>query len=144
PPRNSVRERTFEERLRDLKRTKLENQSGGLFSFRKQNESKIEEYTDQESKIKTNSIIEQDKPLNQDKSATKVDEPINTADILLKLKEMKQNLENEIKEKGLDVSNVNESEESYNIKGDDLKEKQDIENADKITDNEQKVDNNQE
>ena len=144
PPRNSVRERTFEERLRDLKRTKLENQSGGLFSFRKQNESKIEEYTDQESKIKTNSIIEQDKPLNQDKSASKVGEPINTADILLKLKEMKQNLENEIKEKGLDVSNVNESEESYNIKGDDLKEEQDIENADKITDNEQKVDNNQE
>ncbi len=144
PPRNSVRERTFEERLRDLKRTKLENQSGGLFSFRKQNESKIEEYTDQESKIKTNSIIEQDKPLNQDKSASKVGEPINTADILLKLKEMKQNLENEIKEKGLDVSNVNESEESYNIKGEDLKEEQDIENADKITDNEQKVDNNQE
>ena len=144
PPRNSVRERTFEERLRDLKRTKLENQSGGLFSFRKQNESKIEEYTYQESKIKTNSIIEQDKPLNQDKSASKVGEPINTADILLKLKEMKQNLENEIKEKGLDVSNVNESEESYNIKGDDLKEEQDIENADKITDNEQKVDNNQE
>ena len=143
-PRNSVRERTFEERLRDLKRTKLENQSGGLFSFRKQNESKIEEYTDQESKIKTNSIIEQDKPLNQDKSASKVGEPINTADILLKLKEMKQNLENEIKEKGLDVSNVNESEESYNIKGEDLKEEQDIENADKITDNEQKVDNNQE
>ena len=71
-------------------------------------------------------------------------EPINTADILLKLKEMKQNLENEIKEKGLDVSNVNESEESYNIKGEDLKEEQDIENADKITDNEQKVDNNQE
>lgn len=143
-PRNSVRERTFEERLRDLKRTKLENQSGGLFSFRKQNESKIEEYTDQESKIKTNSIIEQDKPLNQDKSASKVGEPINTADILLKLKEMKQNLENEIKEKGLDVSNVNESEESYNIKGEDLKEEQDIENADKITDDEQKVDNNQE
>ena len=144
PPRNSARERTFEERLRDLKRTKLENQSGGLFSFRKQNESKIEEYTDQESKIKTNSIIEQDKPLNQDKSASKVGEPINTADILLKLKEMKQNLENEIKEKGLDVSNVNESEESYNIKGEDLKEEQDIENADKITDDEQKVDNNQE
>ncbi len=143
-PRNSVRERTFEERLRDLKRTKLENQSGGLFSFRKQNESKIEEYTDQESKIKTNSIIEQDKHLNQDKSASKVGEPINTADILLKLKEMKQNLENEIKEKGLDVSNVNESEESYNIKGEDLKEEQDIENADKITDDEQKVDNNQE
>ena len=144
PPRNSVRELSFEERLRNLKQSKLENQSGGLFSFRKQNESKIEEYTDQESKIKTNSIIEQDKPLNQDKSASKVGEPINTADILLKLKEMKQNLENEIKEKGLDVSNVNESEESYNIKGEDLKEEQDIENADKITDNEQKVDNNQE
>ena len=144
PPRNSVRELSFEERLRNLKQSKLENQSGGLFSFRKQNESKIEEYTDQESKIKTNSIIEQDKPLNQDKSASKVGEPINTADILLKLKEMKQNLENEIKEKGLDVSNVNESEESYNIKGEDLKEEQDIENADKITDDEQKVDNNQE
>ena len=141
--KNPARELSFEERLRNLKQTKLEEKTGGLFSFRKQNENKIEEYTNQESKIKTNSIIEKAQPLNQDKSTSKVGEPINTADILLKLKEMKQNLENEIKEKGLDVSKANESEESYNIKGKNLKEEQNSENTEKITDSVQKVDNNQ-
>lgn len=47
---------SFEERLRMLKESKKEEQSSGngLFGFRKQAEKKIEEYTDEESKIKTN------------------------------------------------------------------------------------------
>ncbi len=51
---------SFEERLRKLKEAKkAESMQGGLFSFRKQNEKKIEEYNDEESKIKTNNIIEE-------------------------------------------------------------------------------------
>ncbi len=52
------RELTFEERLNTIKearKEKLHNNSG-LFSFRKQKEKQIEEYTDEESKIKTNSL----------------------------------------------------------------------------------------
>lgn len=47
---------SFEERLRMLKESKKEEQNSGagLFGFRKQAEKKIEEYTDEESKIKTN------------------------------------------------------------------------------------------
>ncbi len=49
---------SFEERLRLLKESKKEEQSSGagLFGFRKQAEKKIEEYTDEESKIKTNIV----------------------------------------------------------------------------------------
>ena len=48
---------SFDERLKNLRESKKENQQqGGLFSFRKQNEKQIEEYTDEESKIKTNII----------------------------------------------------------------------------------------
>lgn len=49
---------SFEERLRLLKESKKEEQSSGagLFGFRKQAEKKIEEYTDEESKMKTNIV----------------------------------------------------------------------------------------
>lgn len=47
---------SFDERLRLLKESKKENASlgTGLFGFRKQSEKQIEEYTEEESKIKTN------------------------------------------------------------------------------------------
>lgn len=47
---------TFEERLRMIKENKKEETSNGtgLFGFRKQAEKQIEQYTDEESKIKTN------------------------------------------------------------------------------------------
>ena len=48
------RELTFEERLNTIKEARKENLNGGLFSFRKQTEKKIEQYTNDESKIKTN------------------------------------------------------------------------------------------
>ena len=48
------RELTFEERLNTIKEARKENLKGGLFSFRKQTEKKIEQYTNDESKIKTN------------------------------------------------------------------------------------------
>ncbi len=90
---NSYRELSFEERLKNLKESKKENQTGGLFSFRKQNQKQIEEYTEEESKIKTN-VVENNLKIN-----SKVGEPINTSDILEQLKKLKENMEKEIQNK---------------------------------------------
>lgn len=90
---NSYRELSFEERLKNLKESKKENQTGGLFSFRKQNQRQIEEYTEEESKIKTN-VVEDNLKNNY-----KVGEPINTSDILEQLKRLKENMEMEIQNK---------------------------------------------
>ena len=99
-----ARELTFEERLKNLKEEKQERQNaGGLFSFRKQNEKQIEEYTDAESKIKTNVIedVYQAKNRNEDnlilnkETKLNIGEPLDISDILAKLKQMKENIEKE-------------------------------------------------
>ena len=106
-----ARELTFEQRLKNLKEEKLERQekqnTGGLFAFRKQNEKQIEDYTDAESKIKTNVIEEVYNDKNKKEIKSNIGEPIDTSDILLKLKQMKENIEKEIKEK---KANSNEGE----------------------------------
>ena len=115
-----ARELTFEERLKNLKEEKQERQNvGGLFAFRKHNEKQIENYTDAESKIKTNAIEDIYQSRNQNTSTSNIVEdvynskngiehneeklniggPIDTSDILAKLKQMKNDLENELKEK---------------------------------------------
>ena len=117
--RNAV---SFEERLRNLRESKKENQqTGGLFGFRKQNEKKIEEYTNEESRIKTNvidehksktdidekseGIINVNIPKNEEKILPKVENnigaPINTEDVLKQLKEMRTKLVNEIQENNI-------------------------------------------
>ena len=117
--RNAV---SFEERLRNLRESKKENQqTGGLFGFRKQNEKKIEEYTNEESRIKTN-VIDEHKPKtdidekaeviinanipkNEEKTLPKVENigaPINTEDVLNQLKEMRAKLVNEMQENNVD------------------------------------------
>ena len=124
--RNAV---SFEERLRNLRESKKENQqTGGLFGFRKQNEKKIEEYTNEESRIKTNVVDEPklntnvvDKPAekikiatpkNEEKTLPKIENigaPVNTEDVLKQLKEMRAKLVNEIQE-----NNINyEVEQKY-------------------------------
>ncbi len=116
----TARELTFEERLKNLKEEKQHRQEvGGLFSFRKQNEKQIENYTDEESKIKTNvledihsnsgetsgNIIEDVyRSKNGVENKINVGEPIDTSDILAKLKQMKENLEKELKEKNINTS----------------------------------------
>lgn len=101
--RNAV---SFEERLRNLRESKKENQqTGGLFGFRKQNEKKIEEYTNEESIIKTNVIDEHKSKTDiEEKTLPKVENigaPINTEDVLKQLKEMKTKLVNEIQENNI-------------------------------------------
>ena len=66
-------------------------QSNGLFDFRKNEIKKIEEYNEQESKIKTNSV--------QDNMNVGQGGPINTADILEQLKKMKEDLQKQIDNK---------------------------------------------
>ena len=126
----TARELTFEERLKNLKEEKQQRQEvGGLFSFRKQNEKQIENYTDEESKIKTNvfddihsnsmqasgNIIE-DVYRSKTNAENKINvgEPIDTSDILAKLKQMKENLEKELKEKNINISITHSEENSSN------------------------------
>ena len=110
----TARELTFEERLKNLKEEKQQRQDvGGLFSFRKQNEKQIENYTEEESKIKTNVVEDTHKDSasniiedvyrakNSTENKIHIGEPIDTSDILAKLKQMKENLEKEIKEKNI-------------------------------------------
>ncbi len=120
---------SFEERLRNLREAKKENNQGGLFGFRKQQEKQIEEYTEEESKIKTNNI-------NEDFTPGK---PINTSDILETLKLMKEKIETETQEvkKVEDVTeNTNDNEtsiEENNVKNTNEESKEaetDKENSD--------------
>ncbi len=70
-------------------------QSNGLFGFRKNNEKQIEKYTEEESKIKTNKVKEEEfyksKPIPGG--------PFDTSDVLEQLRKMKEKLEKEIEEK---------------------------------------------
>ncbi len=69
---------------------------GGLFEFRKQHQKEIERYTQEESEIKTNNI--------------------DTSDVLKQLKQMKENLENELEQNKVEVDGVAEPEgENYQI-----------------------------
>ena len=120
---------SFEERLRNLREAKKENNQGGLFGFRKQQEKQNEEYTEEESKIKTNNI-------NEDFTPGK---PINTSDILETLKLMKEKIETETQEvkKVEDVTeNTNDNEtsiEENNVKNTNEESKEaetDKENSD--------------
>ena len=123
----TARELTFEERLKNLKEEKQQRQDvGGLFSFRKQNEKQIENYTEEESKIKTNVVEDTHKDSasniiedvyrakNSTENKIHIGEPIDTSDILAKLKQMKENLEKEIKEKNIKMP-VTQAEENIDI-----------------------------
>ena len=105
------REVSFEERLQNLREAKKEKQSGGLFGFRKQNEKQIEKYTEEESEIKTNHILEETKK----ESKIKVGTPIDTSDVLKQLREMKEKIEKEIQEKQVTPATLKEPEITYQL-----------------------------
>ncbi len=122
---------SFEERLKNLRESKKENQAGGLFSFRKQNEKQIENYTEEESKIKTNAIEDIYKNRNAKenqlgdvaaKTETKNENeinyagnPIDTSDVLAKLREMKEKLESELQEKKNSQNTLSDVSEKYEL-----------------------------
>ncbi len=112
----NAREVTFEERLQNLREAKKEKQSNGLFGFRKQNERKIEKYTEEESEIKTNHIIE------DVKEEIKTGNPVDTSDVLEQLKEMKQKIEKEMQEKKAPI--LKEQDTKYRLEENRKEEKQ--------------------
>lgn len=102
---------SFDERLKNLIESKKENNQnsvGGLFSFRKQNENKIEEYTEEESKIKTNNILEE--VYNTRKEGGTLD----TSDVLSQLKQIKNKLEDEV-QKNNNTEIVKEESSKYEL-----------------------------
>ena len=137
---------SFEERLKNLREAKKENnQNGGLFSFRKQNEKQIEEYTDEESKIKTN-ILEDvyksknkqeddlEKTKNQEENETKNEinyesKPIDTSSVLEQLKKMKENIEEELKQKNIVPTTLREESEEYQLETEENKDEKTEEQA---------------
>ena len=112
---------SFEERLKNLRESKKENQQGGLFAFRKQNTKQIENYTDEESKIKTNLVEELYKNREEAKAVPEetvtypVGKPINTSDVLEKLKKMKESMEKELIEKDIVPNTLKEPEVKYEL-----------------------------
>ena len=154
--RNAV---SFEERLRNLRESKKENQqTGGLFGFRKQNEKKIEEYTNEESRIKTNVIDEHKSKTDiEEKTLPKVENigaPINTEDVLKQLKEMRTKLVNEIQEDNINYevepkyetqikteeNSVKEDSTAYelNVEHPELEQNQNMEIEQKSTEQQEK------
>ena len=129
---------SFEERLRNLRESKKENSQNGLFGFRKQHEKEIEEYNEQESKIKTNNIIEDVYKNNTLEKAS--GKPIDTTDVLEKLREMKQKIENEISNN--DTTGIIKLNEESSIYGKENNTVNNIEKSENQT--EKKLEDNQE
>ncbi len=103
-----------EQNLSDDEETK-----DSLFDFRKQNTEKIEAYTEEEMEIKTNNILENiDESLYKIKPRSfrnkKMNSPIDTTDILDKLRYMKQKMEEEIEDSDEEVEEEGVEEESTN------------------------------
>ena len=116
------RETTFEERLKNIREAKKETQSGGLFGFRKQNEKQIEKYTEEESQIKTNNILEdiyqsklENKVEKKVEEVSNIGEPIDTSDVLAQLREMKEKIEQDLKEKNITPISLEEVKAEYKL-----------------------------
>ena len=149
---------SFDERLKNLRESKKENQQqGGLFSFRKQNEKQIEEYTDEESKLKTNIIedvfrskngnIEEAETLTE-KSEEKTDsqntsgkidytKPLDTSDVLTQLKKMKEKIEQELQEKNIVPATLMDNSEEYKIGKENVNRNYDENNNENIENKEE-------
>lgn len=121
---------SFEERLKNLREAKKENQSGGLFAFRKQNEKQIEKYTDEESKIKTNILedvynnkkLENEQTIQQptlekleNKEKITTGDPVDTSDVLEQLKNLKDKMQNELKTDKFTANKVQDVQEEYKL-----------------------------
>ena len=126
-----------EKRPEMIEETKNET-SKGLFDFRKNETKKIEQYNDEESKIKTNvGQVEHDKRIaNTSNINIGQGGPINTADILEQLKKMKEDLQKQIEndpkleikvtenEQGEEIEKLEQEAEKLNINIDENKEKE--------------------
>ena len=111
----SPREVSFEERLKNIREAKKESQSNGLFGFRKQNEKQIEEYTEQESNIKTNGMEE-----TRVETEAEAGKPMDTTDVLEQLKEMRKKIEKELEEKEIKPVMLNDIKTEYELETEEV------------------------
>ena len=115
--------------------------SKGLFDFRKNETKKIEQYNDEESKIKTN-VGQVEHGENVSNINIGQGGPVNTADILEQLKKMKEDLQKQIENKPKIDVEVQENEQkngSEQLNQENEKENKIIdENNDKTEENLQK------
>ena len=98
--------------------------SKGLFDFRKNETKKIEQYNDEESKIKTN-VGQGEHGENFSNINIGQGGPVNTADILEQLKKMKENLQKQIENKpkiDVEVQENEQKNESEQLNQEDEKE----------------------
>ena len=104
------------------------NQSKGLFDFRKNEAEKIEQYNEEESKIKTN--------VQNVQNTLKVGQggPVNTADVLEQLRKMQKDLEKQVKEDPTIKLNSNYIEMQKENKNNEIKQ-----NTEQTTNEEQNV-----
>ncbi len=151
---------SFDERLKNLRESKKENQQqGGLFSFRKQNEKQIEEYTEEESKLKTNIIedvfrskngnIEETETLaekseektDSQNTSSKIDytKPLDTSDVLTQLKKMKEKIEQELQEKNIVPATLMDNSEEYKIGKENVNRSLDENNTENAENNEEQL-----
>ena len=106
------------ERNTDKSDEQKDETSKGLFDFRKNETKRIEQYNDEESKIKTNVVQEEQKNATKNVfSAFNIGTggPVNTADILEQLKKMKEDLQKQIEDDKSEVVNVENSEENTQV-----------------------------
>ncbi len=115
--------------------------SKGLFDFRKNETKKIEQYNDEESKIKTN-VGQVEHSENSSNINIGQGGPVNTADILEQLKKMKEDLQKQIENKpkiDVEVQENEQKSESEQLNQENEKENKIIdENNDKTEENLQK------
>lgn len=115
--------------------------SKGLFDFRKNETKKIEQYNDEESKIKTN-VGQVEHSENSSNINIGQGGPVNTADILEQLKKMKEDLQKQIENKpkiDVEVQENEQKNESEQLNQENEKENKIIdENNDKTEENLQK------
>lgn len=108
---------------------KVEEVSSGLFDFRKNETQKIEEYNDEESKIKTN-VVNNENIVNVGQGG-----PINTADILEQLKKMKEEIQEQVETQSIENNIVEEQKDKNDLEieekqENDQQEENKVENAD--------------
>ena len=155
---------SFDERLKNLRESKKENhQQGGLFSFRKQNEKQIEEYTDEESKIKTNiiedvfrsknenmeetktSIEKSEEKTDSQNTSNKIDytKPLDTSDVLTQLKKMKEKIEQELQEKNIVPATLMDNTEEYKLSKENVNRSYDEKNIENSKENKDEANKNE-
>ena len=133
------------ERATDKIDEQKDETSKGLFDFRKNETKRIEQYNDEESKIKTNVAQEEQKNVTKNVfSAFNIGTggPVNTADILEQLKKMKEDLQKQIEDDKAETNSENE------IYSEELQEKnnqaQEISDQENSNNEEQKETSDQE